>query len=133
MWVTMYNAYYLAYFNIETLPGNMFVNGMIIGCAEVISNFASGILLLKVKEDVALKICCVVGIVFNSLLLFVTSPTLSYFTLFFAMGGMGGMYNSLFVVIEMQVSPVSFASVMQLILTIGAIGNSAVSVMGAAP
>ena len=111
----------------------MFVNGMIVGCAEVISNFASGVLLLKVKEDLALKIFCCVGIVSNSLLLFVTNSTSSYIALFFAMGGTGGMYNSLMVVIEMQVSPVSFATVMQLILTIGAIGNSVVSIMSEAP
>ena len=133
IWVMMLNAYYLAYFNIETLEGNMFVNGIILGCAEVMSNFASGLLLLSYKEDTALRICCAVAAVANGLLLFVTSDMLSYVVLFFAMGGLGGIYNSLFVVIEMQVSPTSLGSVMQLVLTVGAIGNSLVSVMGAAP
>lgn len=133
LWMAQINAYYLAYFSIESLEGNMFVNSIILGCAEVTSNFASGLLLLKFKEDVALRICCVLAVIGNGALLFVTNQTLSYFVLFFAMGGLGGIYNSCFLVVEMQVSPARLGTIMQLVFTYGAFGNSLVSVLGAAP
>ena len=83
----------------------MFVNAIILGCAEFFANIASGFLMLRFKEDVAFKICATTGLVFNLMLPSVTSPALSYICLFLAIGGIGGMYNTTFVVVEMQVSP----------------------------
>ena len=97
----MINAYYLAYFNVATLKGNMFVNAIILGSAETFANLSSGFLMLKVKEEQALRICCIISLIFNGLLLLVSSEIISYVCLFFAIGGLGGMFNSMFLVIEM--------------------------------
>ena len=37
VWGCMNMAYYLAYFFLADLEGNMFVNGIIFGCAEVVA------------------------------------------------------------------------------------------------
>jgi hypothetical protein len=66
--VLLSNCYYLAYFNIEAIKGSVFINAIVLGSAEVLSMLASGLLLLKFTEDVALKICCAIAIAANLLL-----------------------------------------------------------------
>jgi hypothetical protein len=128
VWIVMINAYYLAYFNIESLKGNVFVNAITLGLAETIANFASGLLLLRVKEDVAYRICCIIGIIANFALLYPTTHFF-YVVLFLAVGGLGGMFNCLLNVIEMQVAPKSLGPVMQIIFTVGSSMSCFVSVM----
>ena len=109
------------------------MNAIILGIAESFSNFASGLLLLKVKEDVALRICCAIAIIGNAALMLPMDQTLTYITLFFAIGGLGGIYNTVYLVIEMQVAPTNLARTMQVCFTCGAFGNSLVSIFGSAP
>jgi hypothetical protein len=108
----MINAYYLAYFNIDTLEGNTYINAIILGFAEVFSNFSSGLLLLKFKEDVAMRICCLIGFVATLAMPYMTTQAMIYTLLFFSVGGLGGMANSFFVVVELQVAPDKLGSVM---------------------
>jgi hypothetical protein len=112
LWIVMINAYYLAYFNIESLGGSPFVNAITLGVAETFANFASGLLLLKVKEDVAFRICCFIGIGSNIALLYPWPGMVFYPVLFLAIGGLGGMFNCLLNVIEMQVLPTALGPVM---------------------
>ena len=125
----MVNAYYLAYFNIEKLEGNTYINAIILGCAEVISNLASGLFLLRFKEDVAMRICCLIGFVASLSMPYVTSQILVYALLFFSVGGLGGMCNSFFVVVELQVSPEKLGAVMQLLFTFGSSTSALVSII----
>jgi hypothetical protein len=129
----MINAFYLAYFNIESLEGSMFVNAIILGSAECFANIISGFLMLRVKEDVAFKICCTTALVFNLLLPTIKTPPLSYFILFLAIGGLGGMFNSMFVVVEMQVSPQRLGAVMHLLMTFGSSTSCMVSIIATLP
>lgn len=133
LWIAMINAYYLAYFNIESLEGNMFVNAIVLGVAEVSAQFLSGLLLLKVKEDTGLRICCAVGAIANIVLPFITQRALGYFVLYFAVGGIGGMFNCMYVVLEMQVNPARLASVMQFVFATGAAASAFVSIFATLP
>lgn len=101
----MINGYFLAYFFVESLDGNVFVNAITLGTSEVIAMFWSGVLLLKVKEDTAFRICSLLAFFASMALPFGTSQTMTVIILFFAVSGLGGMYNSGYVIIEMQLSP----------------------------
>jgi hypothetical protein len=101
MFGTMVMAYYLAYFFLADLDGNLFVNAIILGTAEVFSNAASGYLLLYVKEDTAFRICCAIALVSNFVLPYLTNQIASSVVLFLTIGGLGGMYNSIYLVVEM--------------------------------
>lgn len=129
MFIFMINAYYMAYFNIETIEGNPFVNAMVLGAAEASAMFASGMLLLKVKEDTALRICCSFAGIANLALIKATTPQQTYIILLLAVIGLGGMFNCMYVVIEMQVSPKILGPTLTMIMTTGAASACIVPVM----
>lgn len=111
-WVSMTVAYYFAFFFIRDLEGGLFVNAVILGSAEVFANFASGFLMLILHEDAAYKVCSAMALVFNLLLPYVENPYLHFLCLFLAIGGLGGMDNTIYLVIEMQVCPTDIGGTM---------------------
>jgi hypothetical protein len=133
IWVTMTVAYYFAFFYLADLEGSLFVNAVILGSAEVFANFASGFLMLYVREDVAYRACSLIALVFNFAIPYVSNPYLSFVFLFLAIGGLGGMDNSIYLLIEMQVSPTDVGGVMQLLCVSAAVASSTVSVLATLP
>ena len=133
IWGCMLMAYSLAYFFLADLEGNIYVNAIILGSAEMLSNAASGYLLLKVREDIAFRICCGLALVSNFVLPYLTDPLISGLVLFLTIGGLGGMYNCMYLVVEMQVSPVEIGTIFQLLVVSGAIMTSTVSLLATLP
>lgn len=132
-WVSMTVAYYFAFFFIRDLEGGLFVNTVILGSAEVFANFASGFLMLILHEDLAYKVCSTIALVFNLLLPFLTNSYLRFLCLFLAIGGLGGMDNTIYLVIEMQVCPTDIGGTMQLLAVSAAVVSSSVSLLATLP
>jgi hypothetical protein len=98
-------AYWMCMFNVPSYGGNLFVNGMLLGAAEASSGTLSGILIAFTSTKKAFLICSVGGMVFSTLNQFFTTPgsLISYTTLFLAIFGIGGMFNCMFVLVNLNV------------------------------
>jgi hypothetical protein len=127
-------SYYLSYFFLADLRGNVFVNGIVFGCAEITSSFVSGYMMQHMKEDVAFRVCAVIAALSTAGLPYVSGgDMMSYFVLFATMIGIGGMQNCAYLIVEMQTAPGEVGKVMQLVYVIAVIFSSAVSLMAALP
>mmetsp|Transcript_10805 Transcript_10805/g.14542 ORF Transcript_10805/g.14542 Transcript_10805/m.14542 type:complete len:112 (+) Transcript_10805:1157-1492(+) len=95
------NAYWLTLLNVTNLDGNMFVNGLILGSAEMLSGIFSGILISYTNPYIAFQTLSVLGIIFNAINQFwaPAGGILAYLTLFIAIVGVGGVYAVLYVLI----------------------------------
>jgi Na+/melibiose symporter-like transporter len=105
MFACVNNVYWLTLYSITNLEGNKFVNGLILGIAELTSGIFSGFLIYYTSPKVAFQTCTVLGIVFNSVTLFLApaGSLISYVTLFIAILGIGGIYTCLYVLIPLVV------------------------------
>lgn len=61
------NCYWLTLFNVTNLEGNKFINGLLLGMAELLSGIFAGIIMSHTDSFRAFQVCGVLGIVFNSL------------------------------------------------------------------
>jgi len=101
MGVGVQNAYWLTMFNVTNLPGNKFVNGMILGAGECISCYFAGFLISCTNVTRAFQILGFLGIGMNAINQFAceAGSILSYVALLGAMLGVGGIYATFYVLI----------------------------------
>ena len=113
------NAYWLTLLNVTNLKGNKFVNGLLIGIAETVAGFFSGILISYTSSGTAFQALAVLGIIFNSVIQFGVSDggLLAYFSLFFSIIGVAGTYGVLYVLVADSVPTAQVGGVMVLTLT----------------
>lgn len=106
IFVGVNNCYWITIYNVTYLDGNKFVNGAILGVAELTSGIFAGLVIKYTSPTFAFQICAVIAVVFNALTQFVVpvGTTLSYCTLFIAVLGVGGVYTVIYVLIK-QVFP----------------------------
>ena len=61
------NCYWLTLYNVTNLPGNKFINGLMLGAAELSSGVFAGMIISKTDSFRAFQICGIMGIAFNSM------------------------------------------------------------------
>jgi hypothetical protein len=105
IFIFMGMAYWMTLFNVPNYGGNIFVNGMICGLSESLSGVLSGILIAYTSTKRAFLVCCCFVVVFSTLNTFFTEPgsIACYATLFWAIFGVGGLYNCFFVMVNLNV------------------------------
>ena len=115
------NCYWITIFNVTYLEGNKFVNGIILGMAELASGIFCGFLISYTSPKTAFQLCAVVGIVFNAITLFAApvGSVLSYVTLFIAILGVGGIYTAINILIFSITPKEQVGGAMVFIITIG--------------
>ena len=129
MLVVMYsainNCYWLTLYNVTSLGGDKFVNGLILGLSEMSSGIFAGLLITYTSPAFAFQTLSVIGILFNALNQFFVEPGtfMGYATLFIAILGVGGVYTCLFVLIGLVIPKQKIGGAMVLIITIG-VGSS---------
>jgi hypothetical protein len=119
MWVCTDTAYSFTYLNVTNLPGNVFINGIVLGLADTCSNALSGYLMQVIQEDNALQLLAAIGLVFNLLLPLTGSSNWSYVVLFVSILGVGGIMNVMICIVELQIEPQKLGTVLQLLMTAG--------------
>ena len=99
------NVYWLTLLGITSLDGNKFVNGILLGFAEMSAGVFSGFLIYYTSPRIAFQTCALLGIVFNALTLFLVpaGSLMSYVTVFTTILGIGGIYTCLFVLIPIVI------------------------------
>lgn len=115
------NCYWITIYNVTQLDGNKFVNGIILGLAELASGIISGFVISKTSPSVAFQICATSAVGFNALNQFVmpVGSVLGYVTLALAIIGVGGVYTCIYVLIYIVVPKHQVGGAMVLIVTIG--------------
>jgi len=100
MYTGVNNSYWMTMFNVGNLPGNIFVNGVILGFSELLSSFLSGLFITYTSPTLAFKLFCIIAVVFNGINQFLFTPGsfLGYASLFVAILGVGGVYTCIFVI-----------------------------------
>lgn len=115
------NCYWITIYNVTKLGGNKFLNGIILGTAELSAGIFAGFLISKSSPKIAFQICAVFAIVFNALNQFVVphDSLLSYMTLALAILGVGGVYTAIYVIIYAVMPKEQVGGAMVLIITFG--------------
>ena len=67
IFVGVNNCYWITIYNVTYLDGNKFVNGIILGMAELFSGIVSGLIISYTNPFMALHICAASAIGFNAL------------------------------------------------------------------
>ena len=106
IFVGVNNCYWITIYNVTYLDGNKFLNGAILGVAELTSGIFAGFVITYSNPTLAFRIFAVIAVVFNAITQFVVpvGTALSYCTLFIAVLGVGGVYTVIYVLIK-QVFP----------------------------
>lgn len=114
----------VAFLYIAKLPGDMFVNGIIFGCGEILSMVFSCFLMGRLLDVTAFRVVYALGVIGYTLLMcFPDSAWLPYFGSLLLIMSIGGWLNIQLVILEMRVPPKNVASVQIIIRTI-AIGTA---------
>ncbi len=101
-------TYYSAYFFITKMKGNVFTLGLSLGCAEMTAGIVSGIMMNYYNEKATFLICAVTLILFQLSLYYFEDILLAgsgyggLVVLYVTMIGVGGVYNSVYCVIEAE-------------------------------
>ena len=116
------NAYWIMIYNVTNLEGNKFLNGILIGFSELTSGIFAGLLIEYTTPATAFRLCCVFGIAFMWLNLFIApvGSVLSYLTLLVSILGVGGLFTCIEVWIVKIMPKDQVGGAMVLIFTIGA-------------
>ena len=64
MYTGVNNSYWMTMFNVGNLPGNIFVNGVILGFSELLSSFLSGLFISYTSPALAFQIFSIIAVVF---------------------------------------------------------------------
>ena len=101
MYSCINNCYWMTLYNVTNLAGDKFVNGLILGIAEVFAGIFAGVVITYTTPIIAFQSCCIMSVLFTALNQFfiATGTFLGYATLFIAILGIGGVYTCLFVLI----------------------------------
>ena len=67
LFIGVNNCYWITIYNVTYLEGNKFVNGAILGVAELTSGIFAGFVITYTNPNLAFQICAVIAIVFNGL------------------------------------------------------------------
>ena len=107
---SMANCYWITLYNVPNLPGNKFVNGLILGVAEMSSGVFSGLMMIYLTTRRTFVVFTIVGILFGGLNQFLVpqGSLISYITLFLSIQGVGGCFNCCFILISSSV-PTKYA------------------------
>lgn len=125
IFVGVNNCYWITIYNVTKLDGNKFINGVILGIAELCSGIVAGGVISYTSPSIALQICAVAAISFNALNQFVVpfGSLLSYTTLAIAILGVGGTYTCIYVLIGLVVPSEQVGGAMVFIVTMGAFAS----------
>lgn len=126
MAVGVNNAYNLTLLNVTHLPGNKFLNGLVLGVGEMTSGFFSGVLIAYSNANSAFQALGILGISLNAVNQFwaAEGSFIAYFSLFFAVLGVGGVYASLYVLIADSVPTSKVGTVMVISCTVGVLSTA---------
>ena len=99
------NVFWLTMLGITSLGGNKFVNGILLGSAEMSAGVFSGCLIYYSSPRIAFQTCAILGMGCNALTLFFVpaGSLVSYFTVFITILGIRGLYTCLFVLIPIVI------------------------------
>ena len=103
------------------LGGNIFVNCVILSFAESFSIGVTGTAMQYFKDTNVSRFCAIIMGLFNAIYYYCTGPDtvmLQYVVLFFALVGHAGVYNCIFVVIELRIPPKNLASATNIIMLV---------------
>jgi hypothetical protein len=105
MYSCINNCYWMTLYNVTNLEGDKFVNGLVLGLAEMFAGIFAGFLITYTTPVFAFQTCCVMSILFSALnqFYFVAGTFMGYITLFIAILGVGGVYTCLFVLIGLVI------------------------------
>lgn len=104
-------GYLLTYFNLTNGGGDVFVMGLVLGFAEAISSVVSGWLMIKFGEKFAFNFLATEAIICYLILYYARDFLMAgtgiggVIFLFFSMIGVGGAYNTIFIIIESELPP----------------------------
>lgn len=95
------NAYWLTLLNVTNLPGNKFVNGVVLGVGECLAGFFSGFMIKYTSLSSSFQTLGILAVVLNGIVQFAVpeGSTLQYIVLFMAFLAVGGVYAALYVLI----------------------------------
>ena len=115
------NCYWITIYNVSLRDGNKFVNGIVLGVAELFSGIVAGLIISFTSPSVTLYICALMAIGFNGLSTFVVpeGSILSYLTLAMERLGFGGTYTCVYVLIGLVVPAEQLGGAFVLIVTVG--------------
>ena len=112
LFASMNMAYFLCYYNVTLFDrGSVFVMGAVLGLAETTSTAISGYLMIKTNSRFTYHLYAVTASVFYLKLYYGREFLLSgsgifgVIVLYISMSGVGGAYNTLFIIIEEVMPP----------------------------
>ena len=114
-------SYAMAYFIISGLGGNIFINCIVISLAGAFSIGTTGLAMIYFKDTTVSRFCSILMALFNAIHFYCTGPNstlLQYFVLFLALVGHAGVYNCIFVIIELRIPPKNLASATNIIMLV---------------
>ena len=114
-------AYSLAYMMLSRLGGNIFVNSIVLSFAESFSMGVTGLGMTLFKDTDVSRCCAVIMGLFNALYYYYTdsaNPLLQYLVLFLALVGQAGVYNCIFVIMELRIPPKNLGSSTNIIMLV---------------
>ena len=106
IFVTLNVAYFLCSYNVTKVGGDTFVMGAMIGLGEASAGFFSGIIIVRFNENVAYNLfvsiasSCTLLLYYAKDFLLRGSGIGGVIVLYMAMVGVGGAYNSSFIIIK---------------------------------
>jgi len=108
----MFNmGYLLTYFNVTNGGGDVFIMGVVLGFAEAMSSVFSGWLMIKFGAKFAFNFLATEAIIFYLILYYAKDFLMAgtgiggVIFLFLSMIGVGGAYNTIFLIIESELPP----------------------------
>ena len=108
------NIYWLTMMNVPNMAGGKFMNGISCGVAELSSGILSGVIVSYLSVRTTFQMSGLFGIVFSVVNEFLVIPgsAFSYITLFLLFCGVGGLYNLIFILVNINVPTEHTGSIM---------------------
>lgn len=111
--------YVMANLTVALLPGNKFVNGILLGTAECFAMVFSRFLLKRLSDISAFRVIYAIGAVSYLILVsFPGSPQMTYLAVILMVTSIGGWDNISLLIVELRVPPNNVAAVSLMLRTI---------------
>ena len=118
---------YLTYFSVAVMPGDKFLNGIILGIGMVMACFLSGLLMKTIKDVyvfVFLTTLCALGNILYNFSNPANGNIWSMFFLLVSVLGVGGATNTSYFLMEARMPPERQGSAMVILLTFSLLTSS---------
>ena len=111
--------YVMANLTVALMPGNKFLNGILLGSAECFAMVFSRFLLKRFDDMKAFKIIYAIGAIsYLILVMFPSSPRMTYLAVILMVTCIGGWDNISLLIVELRVPPNNVAAVSLMLRTV---------------